>query len=227
MPKMNLRTDSYAGYAATNEKTGNIELLSLAEIKEKIPRASYVCEENLIQTYIKPGENFCYHLEDSEQGEVGFAQLAKSGRKYILQREIPLWQYLKKDGTQKFRVSTFIDFKRAPLFLYSTAPEFEDCLSYENSVLCTSKPYHQTPVELQNNTLLGCKDDTVQSIDGAEFVEMFGGVIADSINEKSLVLNSIRLKPTPRMLNPVRGTIIYNAETNRLEFYNGQDWSAI
>ncbi len=80
---------------------------------------------------------------------------------------------------------------------------------------------------MQDNTLLGCKDGAVQSVDGSEFLEMFGELIVNNLNEKALVLSSIRLKPTNRMLNPVRGTIIYNNDTNRIEFYNGQDWSAL
>jgi hypothetical protein len=87
-------------------------------------------------------------------------------------------------------------------------------------------------VPLENNTLMGCKDNALQSIDGPELIEMFGNNIPAALAEKSLEcaalnLYSIRLLPSGRPLNPPRGTIIYNDNSNVIEFYNGNSWSVL
>jgi hypothetical protein len=231
MPKTNLRTDK-SSLCNVVVEGDRLRLLDVKET-EKLSgvHSNYVISENLLQNNILPGENFCYHLEDKDGNyEIGFGEIVKEGRRFYLEREKPLWNGKKsKDGNvDRNRSRAPFSFSgEAPLFLYTLAPNFEDCFAYPNSVLCSSKPLHPSPVEMQDNTLLGCKDGAVQSVDGSEFLEMFGELIVNNLNEKALVLSSIRLKPTNRMLNPVRGTIIYNNDTNRIEFYNGQDWSAL
>lgn len=192
--------------------------------------AAYISEADLVQNNLMPGEEFCYTLYQGSAYEVGFGQVAVSGGYQILNRTNHIFYF---DGSNKTRLLEPYPFDGPRLFLQvSPPPSLDDSLVYSNSVLCTSLSGISTVVQLQDNTLLGCKDNSIQSIDNAELMEMFGndipGTLAGkSVNCAALNLYSIRLLPSGRPINPPRGTIIYNDQSNVIEFYNGNSWSAL
>jgi|GEM_PF-5600877 len=192
--------------------------------------APYITNENLVQNNFSAGQKFCYTLYDGNTHEVGFGEIVNSGAATILDRQAHVYYF---DGTNKIKLTSPFDFSSSILFLQvSPPPSLEDSLVYENSVLGTSSSGIPTVVPLQNNTVLGCKSNYLQSIDGEELVEMFGNNITGALNGQNvscaaLNLYSIRLLPSGRPINPPRGTIIYNDQSNIIEFYNGNSWSAL
>lgn len=192
--------------------------------------APYISEADLVQNNLFPGEEFCYTLYNGTAYEVGFGQVVASGGYQILNRINHVYYF---DGFNKTRLAQPYPFEGPRLFLQvSPPPSLDDSLIYSNSVLCTSLSGISTVVQLPDNTLLGCKDNAIQSIDNSELMEMFGndipGTLAGkSVNCAALNLYSIRLLPSGRPINPPRGTIIYNDQSNVIEFYNGNSWSAL
>ena len=82
---------------------------------------------------------------------------------------------------------------------------YSDILASKNSVLCSTEPFTPTPVELQDNTLLGRLNNIIQSIDQNELWSML------------LCKNK----------KPVTGSIRYNKKDKCFEGYNGKRWRAL
>lgn len=175
----------------------------------------YISNKSLVQNNINPGEQFFYQLYEGSNYESGLAQIVASGNRYLLDRKKPIFYF---DGESKNYRNFFNNFTGPKLFLQVSPPEnIQETLVYGNSVPCTSSSGTISSIVLQNNTLLGCKDNEIQSIDGNELSEMFS---QDMVKN----LSSMRLTPTSRPTNPPRGTIIYNNISNTIEFYNGNTW---
>lgn len=233
MPVNNIVTDK-GGLASVIISGGYYVLRSLNETPTAStasdPFSVYINENNLVQNNLSPGEIFYYRLYQGSTYETGFGEIINSGVYTILNRKVPDVYY---DGQNNNNLTGFYEFEGPQLFLQVSAPpSVDNALAYENSVLCTSSSGTTNIVPLQNNTLMGCKDDSLQSIDGTELVEMFGNNIPVALEGKSiscaaLNLYSIRLLPSGRPLNPPRGTIIYNDQSNVIEFYNGNSWSTL
>lgn len=92
------------------------------------------------------------------------------------------------------------------LFIQTYIPkDYRDLFSTPNTVLATEVAGCPSPVELQNHTLLGRLNDTIQSIDQQE-------------------LWSILLANTRK---PVEGMMRYNKRGKRFEGYDGKQWRAL
>ena len=110
------------------------------------------------------------------------------------------------------------------------------------------EPQRLTPVQLEEDTLLGRKDDIIQSIDREELIEMYGleNLAIDSLTKtqkqlplkarrvdltrKDSVISAPVLRATPDNYDEdtkppaQQGMIIYNTEKRCLQFYNGEKW---
>ena len=97
-----------------------------------------------------------------------------------------------------------------------TPKTLTELFSYRNAAVCSNAQYSATCVELQNNTLLGCYNDEIQSIDREELLSI--------LDVNTIEFDQVRLKPTKRTKGAKRGTIIFNQDTNSFEGYNGTEW---
>lgn len=185
----------------------------------------YITNENLVQNNLSPGEQFFYQLYEGADYESGLAEIVASGSRFLLNRKKPIYYF---DGETKNFTSTFRSFSGPKLFLQVSPPEdLQETLVYGNSVPCSSSSGTIQSVILQNNTLLGCKDDEIQSIDGIELAQMFSDNIVSAIDGKNITINSVRILPSNRPVNPPRGTVILNNQSNTIEFYNGTAWVSL
>lgn len=91
------------------------------------------------------------------------------------------------------------------VILNSTPSSVRELLVSENSVICSTNKFTATPIELQDNTLLGRLDNIIQSIDQNE-------------------LWSILLKDNQ---DPVKGSIRFNDKDGCFEGYNGERWRTL
>ena len=118
-----------------------------------------------------------------------------------------------------------------------------------NTILASSDSYTISPVEIEENALLGRKDDIIQSIDKEEFKEMMKDAIIESFTEsqkqhdiktrrinltrKNAVISTPVVRLAPDNYNdtekppPQQGMIIYNTDKKCLEFFNGDKWIRI
>ena len=117
-----------------------------------------------------------------------------------------------------------------------------------NTILASSDSYTISPVEIEENALLGRKDDIIQSIDREELIEMYDleNLSIDTLTktQKQLPFKARRIDLTRKdsvVSAPVlraapdnydngtkppaqQGMIIYNTEKSCLQFYNGEKW---
>ena len=118
-----------------------------------------------------------------------------------------------------------------------------------NTILASSDSYTISPVEIEENALLGRKDDIIQSIDKEEFKEMMKDAIIESFTEsqkqhdiktrrinltrKNAVISTPVVRLAPDNYNDTekppaqQGMIIYNTDKKCLEFFNGDKWIRI
>jgi len=115
-----------------------------------------------------------------------------------------------------------------------------------NSVLCSVERFDPTPVELEDNSVLGRLNDKIQSIDGAELRTILtDDRIVDAVkkSKKPLILatnrielkgknsrvtcNNLQLQPGPRPSHPTIGFLHYNDGLDCLEVFTSQGWSRV
>lgn len=213
-----------------------------------------ILQDRLLLSDIPLNTNFFYFIQQydgdnviaSERG-VGELQEVDGSLRLIRERAISYY-----DGTYSAtsRPGVFYFFNPAypHLTVQSYIPErYIDTLHSPHSVLCSIEGCVPSPVELEDNTLLGRMDDRIQSIDGDELRQIItdNNIIAavtdtrvplnvrtPQINllRKDSVLSAPSLQVRPvytdavKPPNPQRGTIIFNDEANCFEGFDGKEW---
>jgi hypothetical protein len=192
---------------------GKMEISGISDLKNVPCRIQHVAEhitDNCILGNFQEGELFFYELieykdvkrqPDNElEIERGIGCLKLEDGKYYLDRNTPLSSI---DGPITKCVQ-FTDGKK--LFLQTYIPkDYVELFSSPNTILATEVPRCPSPVELQDHTLLGRLNGTIQSIDQQE-------------------LWTLLLKNT---LKPVAGMIRYNGADKCFEGYDGEKWRAL
>ena len=163
-----------------------------------------------ILSNFQPDELFFYEIIEYKDGprqpdneveiERGIGSIKKSGKSFHLNRLIPLSSI---DGPITRHIQFTPDKK---LFIQTYIPEdYRELFSTPNTVLATEVAGCPSPVELQDYTLLGRLNGTIQSIDQQE-------------------LWSILLANTRK---PVEGMVRYNKRGKHFEGYDGKQWRAL
>ena len=220
-------------------------------------------DDILISDNMKSRLRFYYRLEQytPNQGrgypatdfvETGVGFIRRINKKVIFTRETPLFS----GDDRKFVTPT--DPNAAPahistedhLILYSVVPNnYHQALSSPHCVITSTEAFSPTPVELEENSLLGRKDNRVQSIDKDELREILTDEhICDAVtqNPKQMALSSVRvnlskensvfsapiIRPYPFYRDESRpkvqkGAIIFNESSNCLEYFTGSEWRTL
>jgi hypothetical protein len=120
-------------------------------------------------------------------------------------------------------------------------PTYLEALAAPYSIIASTTPMSATPVELEPESVLGRKDNVIQSIDMNELRDMFltkprkqikAGTSRLELTRKGAVMTAPVLRPAPIYTDHEKppaqqGYIIYNKESKRLEFFNGEEWIAL
>jgi len=128
-------------------------------------------------------------------------------------------------------------------------PTYQLALAAPHCVIASVAPFVPTPIPLEENTLLGRKDNRVQSIDKDELLEILTtDAIIDAVtkNNHQMALSSRRVNLTRKnsvvsapIIRPYapyknnekpktqKGAIIYNESTDCLEYYTGSEWRVL
>lgn len=243
-----------------NDST-DIRLLSLDHMKKcESDLRSFAIQEVLLYGAIPTKRNFFYIIECYDNSsynrvllhkEYGVGELYKKGRGNFLKREFPIRLF---SGPDQQEQPTYDKLKKFDgdkfLLVKSYIPkDFIDLYAYPYSVLCSIERGVPTPVELEENTLLGRLDDTIQSIDKDELRRILTDqAIVDAINQTESPIN---LKSNYLELNndstffapsvsfkaiytnkkkppkPARGTIIFNDQAGCFEGFDGVSWKKL
>ena len=163
---------------------------------------------------IPVGQNFFYQIKQTKNErhfpyiESGLGEFYKKGRKIFFRREYVFF-IEEPDTAFKPRFGNppkLQELEGHKFILLKYLPEnYKNILASKNSVLCSTEPFTPTPVELQDNTLLGKLDNIIQSIDQNE-------------------LWSILLKNNKK---PVEGSIRYNKKQKCFQGYDGKEWRTL
>ena len=209
------------------------------------------CLENVIGFECR----FYYQIEeylnrDLITWEKGIGYLEKENSLVTLVRETPVRYFNGGDPGYYRPEAKGIRFKRDSLLkIQSVSPqELREATAAPYSIVATMEPQRLTPVHMEEDTLLGRKDDIIQSIDREELIEMYDleNLSIDSLTktQKQLPFKARRIDLTRKdsvVSAPVlraapdnydedtkppaqQGMIIYNTEKRCLQFYNGEKW---
>jgi hypothetical protein len=203
----------------------------------------------------------CFYLIEELDGdrvlnfETGIGLFEINGDQHLLHRQISMTEgvgitkqvrrTLPEQPPQKFDPEDGAVF-RITSIQPNTTLEF---YAAPNTILASSDSYTISPVEIEENALLGRKDDIIQSIDKEEFKEMMKDAIIESFTEsqkqhdiktrrinltrKNAVISTPVVRLAPDNYNDTekppaqQGMIIYNTDKKCLEFFNGDKWIRI
>jgi hypothetical protein len=220
-------------------------------------------EETCLENKIGLGIRFYYQIEEftsQDRKEVhliswerGVGYLEEVDDLTCLYRETPVKCWNGDEAAYYRPHDEPMDFSHHNILrIQSKSPaEFREATAAPYSIVATMESQRLCPVHLEENTLIGRKDDIVQSIDREELLEMYdlGNLAIDSLTktQKQLLFSARRidLKRKDSVVSaPVlkvsadiysnstkppaqQGMIIYNSDTKYLEFYNGEEWISL
>jgi len=254
-----MRTSNFSVAYAQATDTTDLLLLDLSEFKNhKNEYTNIITEDFLLQNCIPVKQNFFYKIEQCDCSdhkrsvnfyEKGVGELYKKGRKFYLKRERATFFSDHDSGEYPAPPNALHNFDPdSHIIVKSIIPDqYLELFVYPNSVLCSIEPYTPTPVELEESTLVGRLNDSIQSIDKDELRQILTdqnivGAVQDNTN--NLLLNSkvvdlvhgdsristplVHVKSihsnSRRPKNPARGSLIFNDETGNFEGFDGNNW---
>ena len=217
---------------------------------------SYCTEDTCLENLIGLDIRFYYQIEEHRNGEFvswerGVGYLEKEHNLVSLFRETPVRYWNGTDPGYYRPNSKGMKYSRdSILVIQSVSPkELREATAAPYSVVATIEPQRLTPVQLEEDTLLGRKDDIIQSIDKEEFKEMMKDAIIESFTEsqkqhdvktrrinltrKNAVISTPVVRLAPDNYNDTekppaqQGMVIYNTDKKCLEFFNGDKWIRI
>jgi len=212
MEKMRQKT-SNSYFCCATQKENEIQLLDVADLKDVPCPFQYIANaltEFCLKSNFQTDELFFYEIveykdpkkqpDNQLEVERGIGCLVKNKKATFLKRVTVISDI---DGRTNKPVK-FTENKK--LFIQTYVPQdYRDLFSTPNTVLATEVAGCPSIVELQDSTLLGRLNGTIQSIDQQE-------------------LWSILLENTRK---PIEGMIRYNKRDKCFEGYNGKKWRSL
>lgn len=255
MPVNNIVNNGYAiSFASPVDDSNDLLLWDKEDsLKVKNEYASIFEAVRLLQEAFLPEQNFFYKIECFDSlnpgrkliyGERGVGEVSKKYRKFYLKREYTT--HLEDEYGERKSSGCKVNFPKDSFIICTSyiPKHFLDLLIYPNSVIVSIDPGQPTPVELEEQTLLGRLDGRIQSIDSIELRTILGdkniidavestnkpfslqSKVVDLVETDSRITAGI-LNARPRSNKPARpqrGSIVYNDQINRFEGYDGTAW---
>ena len=186
--------------------------------------------------------------------EKGVGSLRREGSKIMLHRDSPiLWGENPTEERYYWEGQRLAEFHEDGCYIRVSSlspPTYIQALSSPHSVIASIDAFQPTPVEIEDNCLLGRIDDVIQSVDMEELSAMDGFSTAVAValmeTQKQLRLkarhiqldrknakisaSSLQAMPVYNDENkppPQQGMIIYNADSNCLEYFDGTKWRTL
>ena len=201
----------------------------------------------------------CYYMlqqilnNDIVLHERGVGTIVQRSQSFFLEREFPVaWGDHPKTAVS-FRGGEQAKNFNVPGHLRVSSivpPTYIEALASPFSVIASIHAFNPTPVEIEENALLGRIGDVIQSVDMDELREMINigkdAIAALEAAQKQLKLKARRvdltlkdavisapiLRAAPKYTTTTRpkaqqGSIIFNTDTKYLEFFDGQYWMSL
>lgn len=182
------------------------------------------------------GHMFWYNIEQfgdeqmperiTKKAERGIGYIKKHKKKKVLVRQQPIYTF--EDGQKRPIASSkhqLFDVDRV-LFVASRIPEFlSEVMMFDNSILCADEQFCPKVIQLEENSLLGRKDGSIQPIAPTDIPELIGNKFELTGNNSMIISNTLFLKSQKtRPRSAKAGQIIYNSRKKCFEGYDGTKW---
>ena len=191
----------------------------------------------------------CEDPQDNE-GEQGVGRVVERSGKFYLERLIST-SYINSDGEiTATQGAELCKFRRPKFLVVSTTTPFHyiDAFSSPHSILASIEPFCPTPIEVEPESLLGRKDGLIQSVDMSELKEMITKSVMEivlesrrqfrlkarhiNLDRKDAALSAPVLRALPVYNDETKppeqkGVIIYNDESDCLQYYDGNKWRTL
>ena len=195
----------------TEKKKKTLETVAVKKTTKK--DVELILDADPEELIIPLNQNFFYEISQKQNyrefiyKESGVGKFYKKKNKFFFRRDYVF--DVSKDGGRYKPVNgnaPNIEESDCDIILSNAPPaKYINTFSAKNSVLCSTEPFTPTPVELQDNTLLGKLNNIIQSIDQNE-------------------LWSILLQNNKK---PVEGSIRYNKKQKCFQGYDGKQWRTL
>tara|TARA_Y100000593_G_scaffold93217_1_gene187274 strand:- start:19865 stop:20764 length:900 start_codon:yes stop_codon:yes gene_type:complete len=144
--------------------------------------------------------------------EICVARMVKNRRKIYLHRETPLYHCNYDDNgvetmhrVAKEKQSFYRFSKNGYLFAFCYVPtSINEALAVDNAVVCSIEPFTPSPVVLDEATLLGRLNDTIQPIDAKELKQILNGDTDSFLKLTKKELEHVFNDLGTRVLNVIR-----------------------
>jgi len=237
---------------------GKIELLHVDDFpKTGSHFSTYMQEEESLRQSFDENTSFFYTIEnfDSEDvnsrqkthAERGLANVSQEGDKFFLNRIVCI-ETAQKEDDLPYEDGFLVFDENTYLVVGSYIPRNYIDLFYENNaVICSTDAQTPSPIQINENSLLGRLENEIQSIDGQELALILTtnftveSLQANSsplllsakhveVLDNNSKLSSAHMVARPRKTRPKNreaGSIIFNEKKKCLEFFNGIKWVRI
>jgi len=218
----------------------------------------YIQEEDSLRRTFDKDVSFFYTLETFDSTDInsrklnrqekGVGHVKKTGKNFFLIREVALSVNEQGQNTPKDENGFFELPDDTHVVVGSYIPtNYIDLFHRKHSILCSTDELSPSPIELEENSLLGRLEGEVQSLNSDEIslilspdyvvkslydnnapILISSDYVELTSTKSKFLLSHIVLKPSPRKpRNKEQGTIIFNTSSNSLEFYDGTKWRKI
>lgn len=190
----------------------------------------------LLQDVIPSAQNFFYLIESCDtlnfnrnvlSSERGIGQIFFASGSHYLKRDL-VTSF--NDGAGEIRKQAApSNFENQNIIINTYIPDYYyDMLIYPYSVLCSIEPGNPASVAIEENSVLGRLNNTIQSVDknALRAILTDENIVGAIEDRKYLTLDRLILQPSGRPQNPTQGTIIFNP-SGFFEGYNGSTWATL
>ena len=231
----------------------------LSEVDPELRKYPTPLPEEAAFKYVVGVGHRCYYIiqaflkDEIILHERGVGTVLEKSDQTVLQRDIPIaWGDAPDENKPALQDGNPVripacDFIRVQTI---TPPTYLEALAFPYTVIACVNPFIPTPVEVEENSLLGRIGDIIQSVDMDELKEMlsFDESALNSIikqqkqikfktrridmDRKNAVISSPIVRVSPDYTTDTRpdvqkGSIIFNNETESLEYFDGMKWRTL
>ena len=171
--------------------------------------------------------------------ERGVGYLYEQNNSIFLKRHTPLF-IGSKHGDSSLAQGRAMQFRccdsSSTVIVYASVPtSYIEVLASPHSVLCSSESFLPAPIPIQENSFLARLQDSIRSISFSDniFINIVMNIVmsfskhlklqASKLTIKRLETNIIDLKPSKNH-KAIKGSLVYDEDSNALMFYNGTNW---
>lgn len=234
-----------------NSENNDLELVGIEPIKSISPslksavEAGGIAENNKFLNIFEVDTNFFYILESIVNDTVyyyerGIASIYHHNDKTFLKR---IRIFVSGNNSAEATAShdgipRNINCGLNTLVYSSIPPTYLEAISPEHCVLCSSISNLPNPVHIDNNSLLGRWDDTIQSIsfNDDRLIDKFLYIVSSFAKQLKLKTSKLSLKRVePEVIDMIptsnvkakKGSLYYDESDDTLKLYNGEKWRTI